>query len=165
MPRRTDISKILIIGNSPIAVCSVLLVTMLSGQMLAQDPPAWRVDRFCGQLEQVQRIPSRKGKADAKEKRKALRDISLSLYERHENELCCSGLNAIATSQTQKNGQFVFKNQKPGNYWLRANWGGKDYTTAVVFQPLKDSITSCSGQGLRIDDQGNPGWWSTITLD
>jgi Prealbumin-like fold domain len=149
-----------------IAICCALLVTILSRQVHAQEEhQPWRVYRLCGRLEHVQRISGRKHSEHVAERRRPLRDASFSLYVRRENELCCNGLISIATSQTRKDGQFEFKNQKPGNYWLTANWGEKDYTTAVVFQPQKDSMTLYSGQGLQLDDQGNPNWWLTRTLD
>ncbi len=143
----------------------ILALGMIASTSYAQEKKPWQIDRLCGKIEYVQKIPSRKNTNTFSEKRKALRDISLGLYDQHENESCCSGLAAIETVHTGRGGRFEFKNTKPGNYWLGANWNGKEYKVAVVFKPEKNSSTLCSEQGLGFDDEGNADWWVTITLD
>ena len=151
MTKRTDIPKTLII------------VAILTMQVCAQEGKPWRVDHLCGRLENVQSVPMSKGKI--KEKKNALRDVSLSLYERADGQRCCNGLNAAKVVQTNRGGHFDFKTVKPGNYWLVANWNGKEYKTPVAYKPERNSSTLCSGQGIQFDDEGKANWFATITVD
>ncbi|HEY1802023.1 MAG TPA: hypothetical protein VGG46_13925 [Terriglobales bacterium] len=131
----------------------------------AQENKPWGVDRLCGRLEHVEKIPDRKDANTYSENRKALRGLSVSLFERHEDDTCCESLTAIASVTTDKHGQFEFKNENPGQYWLATKWNGKEYRTAVTFQPTKNSQTSCSEQGIGINQEGQADWWVSITVD
>ena len=136
----------------------IVALVLFAPTLFAQEKKPWQIDRFCGKIEYVQKIPDRKNANAFAEKRKALRDISLALYDKHENEPCCSDLRALETVHTGRGGHFEFKNQKPGNYWLSTNWNGKEYKVAIGFQPDKKSTTMCSQQGIALDDEGNADW-------
>jgi hypothetical protein len=143
-----------------------LVVLFLIAQFLyAQEKKPWNVDRLCGRLEHVQRTPGRHDPNTFSEKRKVLRDVSLSLYERRENEACCDGLNAVETTKTGRRGNFEFKTPKLGSYWLSTNWNGKISTVPIIYKPQKNPVTMCSEQGIQLDDQGNAEWWKTVTVD
>jgi hypothetical protein len=145
---------------------AVLCAMILVGNMLcAQDKKPWNIDRLCGRLEHVEKIPDRKHADIFSEKPKALRDVRLVMYERQENEACCEKLTPIDEIMTGKNGLFNFKDAKPGLYWLAANWDGKEYKSAVVYKPQKSPGTICSQQGLQFDYAGNADWWITVTVD
>jgi hypothetical protein len=131
----------------------------------AQEKKPWSVDRLCGRLDHVQRTPERHDPNSFSEKRKALRDVSLSLYERRENQTCCDGLNAVETTNTGRGGHFEFKTNKLGSYWLGTNWNGKNSSVPVIYEPQKNPVTICSEQGIQLDDQGNAEWWITVTVD
>jgi hypothetical protein len=133
--------------------------------LYAQDARPSNVTRLCGRLDHVEGIPEYKHPDNFAESRKALRDISLDLYERRANENCCENLKPIDRTITGKGGRFEFKNQKPGLYWLRADWNGKEYKLAVVYTPEKDSQEVCSQQGMKVDYAGDAGWWLTVTVD
>lgn len=147
------------------AIGLILALCMFASALCAQEKKPWQIDRLCGKLEHVQQIPDRKNANNFSEKRKTLRDIPVSLYERSENELCCSSLGATETVRTGKRGGFHFKTAKAGNYWLSANWNGKEYKLAISFKPDKKSTTMCFQQGIGLDDEGNADWWVTITVD
>jgi hypothetical protein len=141
-------------------------VALFIGQgVCAQDAKPWDVSRLCGRLEHVETIPERKHPDSFSERRKALREISLDLYERRANENCCDNLKPIDTIITDKRGHFEFKNQKPGLYWLVAHWRGQQYKVDVVYKPEKVPEELCSQQGMRVDYAGDAGWWLTVTVD
>lgn len=144
----------------------MILASMLIASVLsAQEKAPWEIDRLCGKLEHVQKIPNRKSANTFSEKRKSLRDVPLTLYSRLENEACCSGLTAVEMVHTGRGGHFEFKNDGPGNYWLSANWNDKEYKLAIGFKPDKKPKALCSQQGIGLDDEGNADWWVTITVD
>jgi len=145
---------------------AVLFSVILVGHVVcAQEKKPWNIDRLCGRLEHVERIPNRKHADTFSETRKALRDVPLAMYERRENEICCENLTPIDTTITGKNGLFNFKDEKPGLYWLETNWNGKKYKAAVAYNPAKKSGTICSQQGLQLDYAGDADWWITVTVD
>jgi hypothetical protein len=133
--------------------------------LCAQDKKPWIVDRLCGQLDYVQRTAERHDPNSFSEKRKAVRDVSISLYERRENQPCCDGLNAVETAKTGRSGHFEFKTKTVGSYWLSTNWNGRSSTLPVVYETGKNPVTMCSEQGIQLDDQGNASWWITVTVD
>ena len=143
----------------------IFAVFIFAAVLHAQEEKPWQIDRLCGKLNHVVRIPDRKNANTVSEKRTALRDVPVTLYEQRNDEPCCIGETAIETVRTGKGGHFEFKNQKEGKYWLRTNWNGKEYTLAVGLKPEKNTTTMCSQQGVDLDDEGKAGWWVTIRVD
>jgi hypothetical protein len=144
---------------------SIIVLMLFAQSLQAQEKKPWNLDRLCGRLEHVQRTPSRRHSNNFSERRKALRNVSLSLYERRENEPCCDGVNAAETIQTGRGGHFEFKTKKAGTFLLSTNWSGKEYRLSVVYKPQKNSATTCSDQGIALDGEGNADWWVTVTVD
>jgi hypothetical protein len=142
----------------------VLAVLLVGHMLLGQDHKPWTVDRLCGILEHSDKIPDRKHPDTFSERRKPLRDIPVSLYDRSENHECCRG-GPVATVHTMRGGRFDFKNIKPGSYWLVASWNGRDQGVDVVYEPGKETTTVCSEQGIRVYDAGSADWWITVTVD
>jgi hypothetical protein len=87
------------------------------------------------------------------------------LYETHNGNSCCNGSKIVDTATSGKNGEFEFKNETKGHYWLTAKWNGREYKVAVVFEPQNKSSTICSQQGIQIEDGGESSWWVTVTVD
>jgi hypothetical protein len=146
-------------------IVSIFAVTLFASGLGAQEKKPWEVDRLCGKLEHVQKIPDRKNTNSLSEKRKTLREVRLGIYERHENQVCCEGVNAVETTQTGRGGRFEFKTKKRGDFWIATNWSGKQYKLAVVYKPGKSSATMCSQQGIGLDDEGDAEWWAIVTVD
>jgi hypothetical protein len=144
---------------------SIFAATLCASGLGAQEKKPWEIDRLCGKLEHVQKVPDRKHANTFSEKRKALREVSLSLYERREHQACCEGMNAVETTQTGRGGHFEFKTRKPGNFWMATNWSGKEYKLAVVYKLQNNSTTMCSQQGIGLDDEGDAEWWAIVTVD
>jgi hypothetical protein len=99
-------------GVKAILLSFALMLSVTALQ--AQEKKPWEVDRLCGKLEHVQKIPNRKDANTFSDKRKSLRDVPLALYNRRENEPCCGGLAAVEMVHTDRGGRFEFKNEKPG---------------------------------------------------
>jgi hypothetical protein len=142
------------------AFACILLI--LEAQFLhAQTRKPWTVDGLCGQVESVRRTPEKHNLNSFSQKRKSLRDVSLSLYERRStDEVCCDGAKAIETVTSGKGGHFHFNTRRLGNYWIGTNWNGKNSKIAVDYEPQKGSQSLCSEQGIQLDDQGNAEWWA-----
>jgi hypothetical protein len=131
----------------------------------AQGKKPWDVDKLCGRVEYVKRIPEKKHPNNYSEKRKSLRDVPLELYADGENQPCCDELKNVGSTKTGQNGRFEFKPEKAGRYWLMAKWNQKVYEVNVDFKPEKRSSTICSQQGIQVGDDGDASWWVTVTVD
>jgi hypothetical protein len=143
-----------------------MFATVLVGQaLIAQDSKPWNVDRLCGQVEHVQKIPARNKPEISSEKRKPLTGVSLELYEWHEGTACCASSDRKDNTISQKRGYFEFSHESPGRYWLTMKWNGKDHRVPVVLEAPKNSVTLCSEQGIQLDDDGKASWWLTVTVD
>jgi hypothetical protein len=143
-----------------------LLAAILVGHALyAQEQKPWNVDRLCGRIEYVQKVPARNLSNTVSEKRKNLRGLPIELYEWRNGASCCGDLTHVGATTSGKGGHFEFKPEKPGHYWLTAKWNEKEYKVDVIFEPHKNSTTVCSEQGIQVDDAGNASWWLTITVD
>jgi hypothetical protein len=144
---------------------SIVALLLLGPRLFAQEKKPWEIDRLCGKLDHVVRTPDRKNPSFISEKRTGLRDIQLTLFERHDDQACCESSTAIETVRTGRGGHFEFKRAKAGNYWLSTNWKGREYTITVSIKPEKNSMTMCSQQGVDLDDEGDAGCWATVTVD
>jgi hypothetical protein len=142
-----------------------LAALLLVPAMKAQEKKPWKVDRLCGRVEYVQKIPDRKRANIFSEKRRALKNLPVTLFERPKNVLCCESSDAVETVKTGRGGHFEFKTRKTGDFWLTMNWNGKGYKLPLIYNQQKNSPTICSEQGLALDDNGSVDWWVTITVD
>jgi hypothetical protein len=143
------------------ALAAILIVQTLNAQV----KKPWSVDRICGRVVYLQRIPVRKQPNTYSDKRKDLKGIPLELYEAPEGARCCDALKSVDSIISGKGGQFEFKPAKAGHYWLTAKWNGSDYKVAVEFEPQKKSSTVCSQQGIQMEDGEDASWWMTVTVD
>jgi hypothetical protein len=143
----------------------LLAALMVVPALQAQEKKPWEIESLCGKLEHIERTPDRRHANSISEKRKALRDVDLALYDRREAEPCCNSVNAIETVRTRRGGHFDVENKKAGDFWLVSDWNGKHYKLPVIYKPGKASTTVCSEQRIHFDDEGNADWWVTITVD
>jgi hypothetical protein len=148
--------------RSTLAVLAMPLITPAGH---AQEKKPWNVDRICGRVEHVRRIPIKKQPDNYTEKRKGLRGVPLELYESNEGSSCGEHLKSVGAMISGKAGQFDFKPEQAGHYWLTAKWNGRDYKVAVVFVPQEKSSTICSLPGIQIEDEGDASWWLTVAVD
>ena len=144
---------------------SFLTAILIAQGLNAQEKKPWTVDRICGRVEYLQRVPIRKQPNIYSDKRMDLRGIPLELYESPEGAPCCEALKNVGSTISGKVGQFEFEAEKAGHYWLTAKWNGKDYKVAVEFEPQKKSSTVCSQQGIQMEDGEDASWWVTVTVD
>ena len=145
-------------------IITLLGVILVVQALHAQEKKPWNVDRVCGRVEYVNKIPDKKHPDTYSKKRKALKNVQLELYESGENPSCCM-LKGAGWAISGRAGEFEFKGIKAGHYLLRANWNGKDYQVAINVEPQKESSTACSEQGIQIEDKGEASWWVTVTVD
>ena len=141
------------------------LVLLLMLPMVQAQQGVREVDRLCGRLQYIRRIPDHQYANVLSEERKPLRGVNLVLCERRQNEPCCKGASAMETVRTRRGGRFDFRNKRAGDFWLVANWSGRDYRIPVTYKPVKELTTVCSEQGLDLDDEANAGWSVAITLE
>jgi hypothetical protein len=153
-----------VISFMKMLVTAFLIVTFCR-LSVAEQERVWDVDRLCGRVEHVQRIPDRKLANTFSEQRRGLRDLQIALFQRRDGQHCCDARLAIETTRTGRGGRFEFKTKNTGNFWLTTNWNSKEYKIAVVNKQQKDSPAMCSNQGIALDDSGSAGWWVTITVD
>jgi hypothetical protein len=144
---------------------SLLAALWVIPSLSAQEKKPWEIDSLCGKLEHIGKTPDRRHANNFSEKRKALRDVNLVLYDRRENESCCNSVNVVERVLTRRGGHFDFESKKAGDFWLVSDWHGKYYKLPVTYKPGKASTTVCSEQGIQFDDKGNADWWVTITVD
>lgn len=145
---------------------TVLAATILATQTVlpahSQERKPWDVTQLCGRVEYVQRMPVRKSADTFVGKREAIPGLVVELYESAQDQ---SRKKPIDSARTDKRGQFHLGVNKSGRYWLSMNWNQcRECGVAVVLNPGKGQ-TSCSGQGIGIDDTGAANWWTTITVD
>ena len=144
---------------------SAVVIVSLCQASLARQERKWDVDRLCGRIDQVQKIPDQKFANTFSERRRGLRGFPMALFERRGGQPCCKDMVALETTKTGKDGRFEFKTKDPGDFWLMTNWNAKQYKIAIVIKQPKDSSAMCSKQGIDLDDSGNAYWWVTITVD
>ena len=139
---------------------------LISGcQTMAQSKQEWDVERLCGRVEYVQRIPDKKFANTFSERRRGVGNLTMALFERRSGQPCCGSLVALETTKTARNGRFEFKTKRPGALWLTTNWHAKEYKVPIVNKQQNSSSSRCSEQGIGLDDSGNADWWATITVD
>ena len=144
---------------------SLIGIALMAQALWAQAKKPWHVDRLCGRAQYVKRIPEKKAPNTYSDERGDLRAIHLDLYESNEGTPCCDGLRISGTTISGKRGQFEFKPDHGGNYWLVAKWNEKSFAVPVIYEPQKKSSTVCSEQGIQIEDDGDASWWLTVTVD
>ena len=146
-------------------VFPILGVVLAAQTVLAQEKKPWSVDQICGRVDYVKRIPEKKHPNNFSENRKSLKGVPLELYEAGDSSPCCDGLKMVGSVVSGKRGEFEFKAEKPGHYWLAAKWNEKHYKVDVVYEPQKKSSTICSQQGIQIVDEEDASWFMTVTVD
>ncbi len=92
-------------GVETLRVPAPFLAAILIVQgMNAQEKNPWIVDRICGRVEHVQRIPIKKQPNNYTEKRKDLKGIPLELYESPGGAPCCDALKKVGSTISGKGG-------------------------------------------------------------
>ena len=148
-----------------IRVASLIGIALMAMALWAQTKRPWHVDRLCGRAQYVKRIPEKKNPNIYSDERRGLKAIRLDLYESNEGVPCCDGLRISDTAISGKRGQFEFKPDHAGSYWLVAKWNERGYAVPVIYEPQKKSATVCSEQGIQIEGDGSVSWWETVTFD
>ncbi|HSS95719.1 MAG TPA: hypothetical protein VLK33_01745 [Terriglobales bacterium] len=123
------------------------------------------LDRLCGRLEHVEYLPVKNAANSFTTKTKALKHVTLRLYESKAGVECCKSFSTIEEVNTGLNGNFKFKTKNAGLYWLVAVIDGNEHKMDIRFQPQKQTDTLCINQYFQIDNSGNFGIAETVTVD
>jgi len=102
------------------------------------------VDEICGKLVSI-RNATEKGTANsAKEGVKPFEHAHVSLFSPTTSADCCALMTPVAEVTTSRDGSFQFKKSVPGDYWLVATLGGREYKLLIRYQPGKKGSADCS---------------------
>jgi hypothetical protein len=124
-----------------------LLLAFLPTGLYPQTPKPqdWNmVEILCGRLVHAEEIPTKGAVNTFTEKTKPIKNTTLRLYHRTEDNLCCDELRAVAQANSTRDGRFEFKNAVPGAYWIVARVEGMDYKIAIAYAPDNKAGSKCS---------------------
>lgn len=113
-----------------------------SGTSDTAEPVA--VDEICGKLVSIENAPEKGTGNSAKENVKPFDHAHVSLFSPTANADCCVLMTPVAEVTTSRDGSFQFKKSVPGDYWLVATLGGKEYKLLIRYQPGKKGSADCS---------------------
>jgi len=104
------------------------------------------IERPCGKVEWLQRIPVKGNTSSYDEKRRAIKKAEVRLYRREKSVPCCGESSPVAQATSGKDGIFELGSVAPGNYWIVILAEGKQYSLAVSYaaDPKKRDQVSCS---------------------
>jgi hypothetical protein len=123
------------------------------------------VGLICGKLVHREYIPEKRDPNVQTVRVKPLRRVLLRLYPSHENEPCCVGITPLAEATTGRNGNFKFKKQPAGAYWLVAQSSGEEFKMLIRYQPAHSADEYCSQLTFSIEDSGRFTVGRTITVE
>jgi hypothetical protein len=161
MPKRTDISKILIIGTSIFFTAGLAQSRAQEARSVDSGPNT--VDRLCGKLQHLDRHPTKDGKSYT-ENRKGLRNVALKLYKGGKNS-CCEAPDLLEETSSRRGGEFRFKSQKPASYWIVAIVNGREYKIPIRLESPRKPSDVCSDKLFQANDDGEFSLGRVITLD
>jgi hypothetical protein len=102
------------------------------------------LDGICGKLIFIEQIPE-KGTANSfRQQVKPFAHARIRLFPPTANADCCALVTPVAEVTTGRDGSFQFKKPEPGDYWVAATIGNKEYKVLVRFVPGKKRSTQCS---------------------
>jgi hypothetical protein len=113
-----------------------------SGTSDTAEPVA--VDEICGKLVSIENAPRKETGNSVKEEVKPFERARVSLFSPTANADCCVLMTPVAEVTTGRDGSFQFKKSVPGDYWLVATLGGREYKLLIRYQPGKKGSADCS---------------------
>ena len=108
------------------------------------NPEPVAVDEICGKLVFMENGPGKGTGSSTKEDVKPFDHVRVSLFSPTANADCCVLMTPVAEVTTSRDGSFQFKKSVPGDYWLVATLGGKEYKLLIRYQPGKKGSADCS---------------------
>jgi hypothetical protein len=119
------------VASDQLSVVRLMHIPLIAGvlvsgrQTMAQPKQEWDVERLCGRVEHVQRIPDKKFANTFSERHRGLSDLTMTLFERRDGQLCCDALVALEKTRTSRDGRFEFKTNEPGGFLAHDKLGCK----------------------------------------
>jgi hypothetical protein len=124
----------------------LLAVFLLLGFSLpansAENPEPIAVDGICGKLVSSDSAVQQGATNSSKQEVQPLAHIRIRLFSPSTD--CCALVTPVAEVTTGRDGSFQFKKPEPGDYWVSAAIGNKEYKVLVRFVPGKKGSTQCS---------------------
>jgi hypothetical protein len=102
------------------------------------------VDEICGKLVAIENAPVKGTANSVKEEIKPFEHARVSLFSPTASADCCALMTPVAEVTTGRDGSFQFKKSVPGDYWVVATLGGREYKLLIRFQPGKKGSADCS---------------------
>lgn len=100
--------------------------------------------KLCGKLVSIKYIPDKGTINSSRQVVTPFRSVAISLFAQSAGRECCVSLSAVAEALTDPDGDFKFKEQIPGNYWVVATLEGAEYKQPIHLQSHAKSGASCS---------------------
>jgi hypothetical protein len=100
------------------------------------------VDGICGKLVSSEAVAQQTAVNSSKQEVKPLEHVRIRLFSPSTD--CCVLVMPVAEVTTGRDGSFEFKKPEPGDYWVAATIGNKEYKVLVRFVPGKKGSTQCS---------------------
>ena len=100
------------------------------------------VDGICGKLVSREAVAPQAGTNSPKQEVKPIEHVRMRLFSPSTD--CCALVTPVAEVTTGRDGSFQFKQPEPGDYWVAATIGNKEYKVLVRFVPGKKGSTQCS---------------------
>jgi hypothetical protein len=147
----------------------LVFLLLLAASPQPQQPPSDKsrpkVHRLCGKLVHSEYLPVGGDSHYSQGKTSPLRKATLELYRRQENSECCRDLSIVAQAKSGHWGDFKFRRAIPGEYWLVAHVGTREYRMPIHYEPHRKDPTLCSSLLWEVNDSGEFTVGETITVN
>jgi hypothetical protein len=120
----------------------VLLLGFSRPANSADTPEAVDVNGICGKLVSIENAAQPGTTNSPKQEAKPLERVRIRLFSPSTD--CCDMVTPLAETTTGRDGTFQFKKPEPGDYWVSATIGNKEYKVLVRLVPSKKGSTQCS---------------------
>jgi hypothetical protein len=100
------------------------------------------VDGICGKLVSAEQTSEKETSSSSRQGVKPLEHVRIRLFSPSTD--CCALVTPVAEVTTSRDGSFQFKKPEPGDYWVAATIGNKEYKVLVRFVPGKRGSNQCS---------------------
>jgi hypothetical protein len=120
----------------------VLLLGFSRPANSADTPEAVDVNGICGKLVSIENAAQPGTTNSPKQEAKPLEHVRIRLFSPSTD--CCDMVTPLAETTTGRDGTFQFKKPEPGDYWVSATIGNKEYKVLVRLVPGKKGSTQCS---------------------
>ena len=132
-----------------LSLVSVFVMASLTAQMNTVGTPN-TLSRLCGRV--VRDLSRDRSFGQLK----GISGAIVQLYGAQGNSACCDAALPVAGRKTRRSGEFEFKKEPPGTYWLLVPFEGRKYAMKVSYKSdRKGDSGSCSDSLFTIRQSGD----------